>query len=134
MALIGRKARWSVTNAGTGGLPGVGLVLPHVALLLLNLVAIAVGVRGLEYRTTNLPASLFAIVWATLYVALLARVIAEAVSEPRNIKARLERRKAGALLARALPWPERVHDLDDSVDLAVERGTPVVAALQTTKS
>ena len=135
MALVGRKARWSVTNAGSGGLPGVGLVFPHVILLLLNLVAIVVGVRGLEYRTTNVPAALFAIVWASLYVGLLARVIAEAVSEPRNVKARLERRKAGALLARALPWPESVHDdLDDSVDLAVERGTPVLPELQPSQS
>lgn len=128
MAIFGRKARWNVTNAGTTGLPGVGLVLPHVALLLLNTVAIFVGVSGFHRPNTNVAASAFAITWATLYVALLARIIVEAVSEPRTVKARLERRRVGALLARALPWPERVHDVDDVIDLAVERGVLAAAA------
>ena len=110
MALFGRKAKWSVTNAGQGGLPGVGLVLPHVALLLMNAAAIAVGIVALRQPGANVAALVFALVWASLYVLILARMIAEAVSEPRTVKARLERRKAGALLARMLPWPERVND------------------------
>jgi len=134
MALIGRKAKWSVTNAGPGGLPGVGLVLPHVALLLLNLVAITVGVSTLTHRNKDIPGIVFSLVWATLYVLLLARVIAEAVSEPRTVKARLERRKAGALLARALPWPDRVSDVDETIDLTVERGAAPVASGQAAKS
>ncbi|MDQ1744615.1 MAG: hypothetical protein QOE23_2954 [Pseudonocardiales bacterium] len=126
MAIFGRKAKWSATNAGPGGLPGVGLVLPHVALLLLNAVAVTVGAAALGHRFTNVPASLFAMFWAVLYIALLARIIIEAVSEPRQVKARLERRRVGALLARALPWPERVYDVDDNLDLTVERaaGSP----------
>jgi cellulose synthase (UDP-forming) len=110
MALLGRKAKWSVTNAGKGGLPGVGLVLPHVALLLMNAAAIAVGIAALRQPGANVAALVFALVWASLYVLILTRIIAEAVSEPRTVKARLERRKAGALLARMLPWPERVND------------------------
>jgi cellulose synthase (UDP-forming) len=121
MAAIGRKAKWSVTNAGPGGLPGIGLVLPHVALLLLNLVAIVVGVGALQFRNADTAGLSFSLVWASLYVLLLARIIAEAATEPRRIKQRLERRKAGALLARALPWPERANDVDDEIDLTVER-------------
>ena len=43
MALLKRKASWTVTNARSGVLPGIELVLPHVGLLLLNAVAIGVG-------------------------------------------------------------------------------------------
>jgi cellulose synthase (UDP-forming) len=124
MALLGRKAKWSVTNAGNRGVPGVGLVLPHVALLLMNATAIAVGVAALRQPGANVAATVFALVWASLYVLLLARVIAEAVSEPHTVKARLERRKAGALLARMLPWPEDVDD-DVTADVAT---TPSPAA------
>ena len=121
MALFGRKAKWTVTNTVAGGLPGVGLVLPHVALMLINAAAIVVGVSSLRQPDANLPALVFALVWAGLYVLLLLRIIAEAVSEPRTVKARLERRKAGALLARMLPWPERANnDVDDVIDLTVE--------------
>jgi cellulose synthase (UDP-forming) len=135
MAAIGRKAKWSVTNAGRNGLPGVGLVLPHVALLLINAVAIAVGVNALTLRNVDRPGVIFSLVWATLYVLLLARIVAEAVSEPRTVKARLERRKAGALLARALPWPDRGDDADDVIDLTVERPTPHGAtSLATTRT
>ncbi len=114
MALLGRKAKWTVTNAGAGGLPGVGLVLPHVALLLMELAAIAVGVMALQRPGANITALVFALVWASLYALLLGRVILEAVSEPHRVKERLERRKAGAALARILPWPDRVNDPDEA--------------------
>jgi cellulose synthase (UDP-forming) len=132
MALFRRKAKWTVTNAVAGGLPGVGVVLPHVALLLINAMGIAVGVSALRQPGADVGALVFALVWATLYVVLLIRIIVEAVSEPRTVKARLERRKAGALLARMLPWPERVNDdIDDAVDLSVE-GAAVGPAPQPT--
>ena len=116
MAMFGRKAKWTVTNAGSGGLPGVGLVFPHVALLLLQAAGIAVGVATLQRPNADVTALVFALVWASLYVLLLARIILEAVSEPRRVKERLERRKAGAALARVLPWPERVNDIDDGIE------------------
>ena len=132
MAMFGRKAKWTVTNAGTGGLPGVELVLPHVALLLTNLISIAVGISALRYRNADVAGIVFALVWATLYVLLLARIIVEAVSEPRTVRARLERRKAGALLARALPWPERPDEVDEEIDLTVEhRDAPRTSAAPT---
>jgi cellulose synthase (UDP-forming) len=112
MALLGRKAKWSVTNAGSGDLPGVGVVFPHVALLLMQGAAIAVGIAALRRPDADVTALVFALVWSSLYVVLLARIVLEAISEPRRVKERLERRKAGAVLARMLPWPERVNDLD----------------------
>ncbi len=116
MALFGRKAKWTVTNAVSGGLPGVGLVFPQVALLLMEVAAIAVGVAALQRPDADLTAIVFALVWASLYALLLGRIILEAVSEPRRVKERLERRKSGAALARMLPWPERVNDIDHDVD------------------
>jgi cellulose synthase (UDP-forming) len=120
MAILKRKVRWTVTNAGPSGLPGVELVLPHVVLLLINAVAVAVGVSALRLRGTDIAAVGLSVAWATIYVLVLGRVIAEAVIAPHTIKERLERRKAGALLARALPWPTRTDEADDVIELAVE--------------
>jgi cellulose synthase (UDP-forming) len=119
MALFKRHVKWTVTNAGPAGLPGVELVLPHVALLLLNALAIAVGVSTLPLLGTDLPAVWLSIAWASIYVLVLGRVIAEAIIAPQVIKERLERRKAGALLARALPWPARWEEADEMVSSAM---------------
>jgi cellulose synthase (UDP-forming) len=121
MAIFKRKVRWTVTNAGPSGLPGVELVLPHVALLLLNAVAVGVGVNMLRLRGTDVPAVVLSMAWATIYVLVLGRVIAEAVIAPRHIKERLERRKAGARSSRALPWPTRTEKADEVIDLTVEQ-------------
>ncbi|AGL17089.1 glycosyltransferase family 2 protein [Actinoplanes sp. N902-109] len=124
MAIFKRKVRWTVTNAGPRGLPGVELVLPHVALLLLNLVAVAVGLSMLPLRGTDVPAVGLSIGWALIYVVVLGRVVAEAVIAPQVIRQRLERRKAGAALARALPWPDRGAEDDAMVSATVEESTP----------
>ncbi|MEV8510359.1 glycosyltransferase family 2 protein [Actinoplanes sp. NPDC051475] len=124
MAIFKRKVRWSVTNAGPTGLPGVELVLPHVALLLLNAVAVAVGLSMLPLRGTDVAAVGLSIGWAVIYVVVLGRVVAEAVIAPHVIRQRLERRKAGAKLARALPWPARSDANDEIVNAAVESTTP----------
>jgi cellulose synthase (UDP-forming) len=120
MAIFKRKVRWTVTNAGPRGLPGVELVLPHVFLLLVNLVAVVVGISALRMRGTNIAGVGLSIAWATIYVLVLGRVVAEAVIAPHTIKERLERRKAGVLLARALPWPTRADEADDVIALTVE--------------
>jgi cellulose synthase (UDP-forming) len=119
MAMFKRKVRWTVTNSGPTGLPGVELVLTHVVLLLLNAVALAVGVTMLPLRGTNVVAVGLSIVWAGIYVVVLGRVVLEAVTAPHVIRERLERRKAGALLARALPWPARPDSNDDVVNAAL---------------
>jgi cellulose synthase (UDP-forming) len=129
MSLFKRHVKWTVTNAGRSGLPGVELVLPHVALFLLNALAIAVGVSTLPLLGTDVPAVGLSIAWASIYVLVLGRIIAEAVIAPRAIRQRLERRKAGALLARALPWPARWEETDELVssamaDVSTERTSP----------
>jgi cellulose synthase (UDP-forming) len=125
MAIFKRRVRWTVTNAGPRGLPGVELVLPHVALFLLNLVAVAIGISMLPLRGTDVAAVGLSIGWAVIYVLVLGRVIAEAVIAPHVIRERLERRKAGALLARALPWPARSDTNDELVSVALE-DAPVI--------
>jgi len=100
MVLLRRKASWTVTNARAGGLPGVELVLPQVALLLLNAVGIVVGLAAV----TDPPATVLAVGWAALHILFLGRVIAEAVLGPRREPGRIEERKAGARIARARPW------------------------------
>jgi cellulose synthase (UDP-forming) len=127
MAMFKRKVRWTVTNAGPRGLPGVELVLPHVALFLLNLVAVAVGISMLPLRGTDVAAVGLSIGWAVIYVLVLGRIIAEAVIAPHVIRERLERRKAGAVLARALPWPARTDDNDELITAALEKA-PVIPA------
>jgi cellulose synthase (UDP-forming) len=124
MAIFKRKVRWTVTNAGPTGLPGVELVLPHVALLLLNAVAVGVGISMLPLRGTDVAAVGLSIGWAAIYVLVLGRVVAEAVIAPRVIKQRLERRKAGALLARALPWPARHDENDELISQTIEAPAP----------
>ncbi|WP_067499528.1 glycosyltransferase family 2 protein [Actinoplanes sp. TFC3] len=124
MAIFRRKVRWTVTNAGPSGLPGVELVLPHVALLLLNIVAVAVGISMLPLRGTDVAAVGLSIGWAVIYVLVLGRVVAEAVIAPQVIRQRLERRKAGALLARALPWPDRADEDDAMVSATVADTNP----------
>jgi len=124
MAIFKRQVRWTVTNAGPTGLPGVELVLTHVALLLLNAVAVAVGISMLPLRGTDVAAVGLSICWAAIYVLVLGRVVAEAVIAPQVIKQRLERRKAGALLARALPWPARHDENDELISQTIEAPTP----------
>ncbi|WP_088316932.1 glycosyltransferase family 2 protein [Kineosporia sp. R_H_3] len=106
MAVLGRKAKWTVTNVKSGRLPGVQLVLPHVALLILNVTAIAVGIATM----TDPLATGLSVVWASLHVLVLGRVVVEAVLAPGQERERREDRKAGARIIRALPWPARTDD------------------------
>jgi cellulose synthase (UDP-forming) len=129
MAAIGRKASWSVTNAGRSGIPGVGLVLPHVALLLLNVMSVCIGVAAIRHRNVDVAGIAFALFWAAVYVLLLGRIVIEAVMEPHTVRERLERRKAGSHLARRLPWPERDNSGEDLVAIDVDP-----AAVQPTQS
>ena len=111
MVLLRRRTSWSVTNAG-GVLPGVELVLPHIALLLLNATSIVIGLATIR----DLPATLLSVGWAVLQMVILGRVVAEAVRAPGREHDRLQLRKKGARIARALPWPSR---LDEAVETTV---------------
>lgn len=103
MVLLGRRTSWNVTNAVSGRLPGVELVLPQIALLLLNIVAIVVGLR----TVVDPPATVLSVMWASLHILVLGRMVAEAVLAPHRAEQRVEERSAGARLMRALPWPAR---------------------------
>lgn len=81
-------------------------MLPQVALLVLNAVAVVVGLAGV----TDPPATAMAIGWAVLHVLVLGRVIAEAVLGPRREAGRVEERKQGARIARDRPWRVRPAD------------------------
>jgi cellulose synthase (UDP-forming) len=112
MTLLGRKAKWSVTNARSSRLPGVELVLPQIALMLLNLMSIVVGLMTIK----DLPATLLSVAWASLYVLILGRVVLEAVTAPRRESRLLENRKSESRSVRARPWPKRP---DDALDIEV---------------
>jgi len=80
-----------------------------------------VGIRALTLQGTDTTGVVLSMVWASIYVLVLGRVIREAVIAPRHVKERLERRKAGAILSRALPWPVRTEETDEVIDLTVEQ-------------
>jgi cellulose synthase (UDP-forming) len=108
MVLLRRKASWTVTNARSGKLPGVELVLPQIAMMLLNVVAIGVGLSVMNPDTR--AATLLSVTWAAMHVLILGRVVWEAITAPHREADRAEQRKAGARLMRALPWPTRADD------------------------
>jgi cellulose synthase (UDP-forming) len=89
MVLLRRRTSWSVTNVASGAQPGIELVLPQVALLLLNLMSIVVGLATIE----EMSATILSVIWASMHVLILGRVVAEAVLDPH-------RQKATARLAR----------------------------------
>jgi cellulose synthase (UDP-forming) len=120
-AIFKKNVKWTVTNAGPRGLPGVELVMPHVFLFLLNVVAIAVGISMVNLRGTDVIGVGISIAWATIWALVLGRVIVEAVIAPQVIKDRLERRKAGARLLRELPWPARKEQSEGMISETMEQ-------------
>jgi cellulose synthase (UDP-forming) len=72
--LRGRAATWSATNADRGG-RSLWVVMPHLALLVLNVTAIAV---GLVVMADPAPTWL-CVGWASMHVLILGRMIIEAV-------------------------------------------------------
>jgi cellulose synthase (UDP-forming) len=89
MVLARRRVSWSVTNVDSDGQPGIELVLPQVAFLLLNLVSIAVGLSTI----VDLSATVLSVIWASMQVLILGRVIVEAVLDPRRQQARTKEPK-----------------------------------------
>ncbi|HKS99991.1 MAG TPA: glycosyltransferase [Rugosimonospora sp.] len=71
--LRNRPATWSATNAGRGG-RSVWVVMPHVALLIVNVTAITVGLLVMAD-----PAPTWLCVgWASMHVLILSRMVIEA--------------------------------------------------------
>jgi cellulose synthase (UDP-forming) len=83
MVLLRRRTSWSVTNVKSGAQPGIELVLPQVAMLLLNLMSIVVGLTTIE----EMSATVLSVIWASMHVLILGRVVAEAVLDPHRQKA-----------------------------------------------
>jgi cellulose synthase (UDP-forming) len=74
--LRNKPAAWRATNqAGRGG-RSLWVVMPHVALLVLNVTAIAVGLVVMA----DPPPTWLSVGWASMHVLVLGRMIAEAVT------------------------------------------------------
>jgi cellulose synthase (UDP-forming) len=110
IVLLRRRTSWSVTNVNSGAPPSIELVLPQVAFLLLNLVSIAVGLTAI----IDLPATVLSVIWASMHALILARVVTEAVLDPRREQARSETRKEYARSARSRPWTTRIAERADT--------------------
>lgn len=76
--LLKRKATWSVTNRAGGRVVSLGVVMPHVALLVLNATAITVGVIVMQ----DVAATWLSATWALLHVLVLGRMILEVFRTP----------------------------------------------------
>ena len=68
-----RKAVWNATNQAGGSRRSLWVVMPHVALLLLNLTAIAVGIAVMA----DPAPTWLSVAWAAMIVFILGRMIAE---------------------------------------------------------
>jgi cellulose synthase (UDP-forming) len=71
--LTRRKARWTATNTAGGGRQALWAVMPHIALLVLNVTAIAVGFMVM----TDPGPTWLSIGWATMIIFILGRMIGE---------------------------------------------------------
>jgi cellulose synthase (UDP-forming) len=76
--LLGKRVTWSATHAGSGG-RSLWVVMPHLALLVLNVTAIAV---GLVVMADPAPTWL-CVGWASMHVLILGRMIIEALRGQR---------------------------------------------------
>jgi cellulose synthase (UDP-forming) len=74
--LVGRPAKWRVTNAGGRGTRSLWAVMPLVALLILNVTAIAVGVLVMA----DPAPTWLSVGWAAMIVLVLGRMIVESVT------------------------------------------------------
>jgi cellulose synthase (UDP-forming) len=74
--LVGRRAKWRATNAGGSAARSLWAVMPLVALLILNVTAIAV---GLLVMADPAPTWL-SVGWASMIVLILGRMILESVT------------------------------------------------------
>jgi cellulose synthase (UDP-forming) len=101
LVLVRRRTSWSVTNAGSRRSPGIELVLPQVAFLLLNLVSIAVGLTAI----VDLPATVLSNIWAFMHVLVLGRVVTAAVLQPRRTQRRIQHYPGSVRGARYRPRP-----------------------------
>jgi cellulose synthase (UDP-forming) len=77
--LVGRTAKWKATNSPGAGARSLWAVMPLVALLILNVTAIAVGVLVMA----DPAPTWLSIGWASMIVLILGRMILESVTGGR---------------------------------------------------
>jgi cellulose synthase (UDP-forming) len=77
--LLGRPAKWKVTNAGGAGARSLWAVMPLVALLILNVTGIVVGVLVMA----DPAPTWLSVGWAAMIVLILGRMIVESVTGGR---------------------------------------------------
>ncbi|GIF26502.1 cellulose synthase (UDP-forming) [Actinoplanes tereljensis] len=77
--LIGRPAKWKVTNAGGQGVRSLWAVMPLFALLVLNTTAIVVGVLVMA----DPAPTWLSVGWASMIVLILGRMIVESITGGR---------------------------------------------------
>src|SRR5205814_5302602 len=90
-----RKATWNATNQAGAGTGSLWAVMPHVALVVLNLTAIVVGLAVMA----DAPPTWLSVGWAGMLVLILGRMIAEVFTRARPA----ESRAARPLPAQAVP-------------------------------
>jgi cellulose synthase (UDP-forming) len=105
-ALRNKPAKWSSTNQAGAGARSLWVVMPHVALLVLNVTAIAVGVIVMA----DPPPTWLSVGWASMIVLILGRMILESVTGG------LIRRRAAASRPAAPATLPRRRDADRAPD------------------
>jgi cellulose synthase (UDP-forming) len=75
-AALNRPAKWKATNQAGAGTRSLWVVMPHTALLILNLTAIAVGVMVMA----DPAPTWLSVAWASMIVLILGRMIIESVT------------------------------------------------------
>lgn len=78
--LRNRPAKWTATNQLGSGTRSLWVVMPHVALLLLNVTGIVVGLIVMA----DPPPTWLSVGWATMIVLILGRMIMESVTGDRT--------------------------------------------------
>jgi cellulose synthase (UDP-forming) len=96
--LTNRKVRWTATNTAAGGRQALWVVMPHIALLLLNVMAIAVGVQVMTDPAPTWPS----IGWSSMIILILGRMIGEVFVGHR---ARTAAVSTASGPAGTTPWP-----------------------------
>jgi cellulose synthase (UDP-forming) len=74
--LRGRPAKWRATNSHGGESRSLWVVIPHVALLVLNITAIVVGVMVMA----DPPPTWLCVAWAGMHVIILGRMVVAALT------------------------------------------------------
>ena len=75
-AALNRPAKWKATNQAGAGTRSLWVVMPHTALLVLNVTAIAVGVLVMA----DPGPTWLSVAWASMIVLILGRMIVESIT------------------------------------------------------